>query len=142
MPALPIDALPDRRRGWAPTRRAANHTCPFGKVKGQAVIVRIWHMRTAPGNADRYEALLKEEIFVGTQHRQIQGFQSIRLPRRGIGPEVEFVTLMGFDSLEAVRDSCREDYEVAVMPESARAILARFDLRAAADRRRRATRRN
>jgi len=28
------------------------------------MIVRIWHGWTAPGDADQYEALLKDEIFV------------------------------------------------------------------------------
>ena len=91
------------------------------------MVVRIWHGWTTPGNADKYEALLKEEIFVGIQNRLIKGFQSIQLLRRDLGPEVEFVTLMGFDSLEAVREFAGEDYELAVVPEKARAILAHFD---------------
>jgi hypothetical protein len=69
---------------------------------GAKMIVRIWHGWTAPGNADRYEALLKEEIFAGIQNRRIEGFRSIRWLRREMGPEAEFVTLMEFDSLAAV----------------------------------------
>jgi len=46
--------------------------------------------------------LLKEEIFVGIQNRRIPGFKSIQLLRRKIGDEVEFVTIMVFDSLDAV----------------------------------------
>jgi hypothetical protein len=42
---------------------------------------------------------------------------------------VEFVTIMWFDSLEAVRDFAGEDYEVAVVPAKARALLLRFDAR-------------
>jgi len=93
------------------------------------MIVRIWHGWTAPGNADRYEALLKEEIFVGIQDRQIRGFHGIRLLRRDAGPEVEFVTIMEFEALDAVREFAGQDYEVAVVPEKARAVLARFDAR-------------
>ncbi|HSK07954.1 MAG TPA: hypothetical protein VK911_00125 [Vicinamibacterales bacterium] len=91
------------------------------------MIVRIWHGWTNPGNADRYEALLKEEIFVGIQDRHIQGFEGIRLLRRDAGAEVEFVTIMDFESLDAVREFAGQDYEVAVVPEKARAVLARFD---------------
>jgi heme-degrading monooxygenase HmoA len=93
------------------------------------VIARIWHGWTTPGNADRYEALLKEEIFVGIQNRRIPGFKSIQLLRRQIGDEVEFVTIMVFDSLDAVREFAGEDYEAAVVPEKARAVLSHFDER-------------
>jgi hypothetical protein len=36
---------------------------------------------------------------------------------------------MWFDSLEAVRHFAGEDYEVAVVPPKAQAILSRYDLR-------------
>lgn len=93
------------------------------------MISRIWHGWTAPGNADRYEALLKEEIFVGILNRHIPGFQSIQLLRRPAGAEVEFITIMTFDTLDAVREFAGEDYEVAVVPEKARQLLAHFDER-------------
>src|SRR5262245_31139215 len=93
------------------------------------MIARLWHGWTTPANADKYEALLKEEIFVGIQQRRIPGFQSIQLLRREMGEEVEFVTLMLFDSLDAVRAFAGEDYAVAVVPEKARAVLAHFDER-------------
>jgi heme-degrading monooxygenase HmoA len=93
------------------------------------MIARIWHGWTEPGNADRYEALLKEEIFVGIQNRNIRGFNNIQLLRREVGEEVEFVTVMMFDSLDAVREFAGEDYEAAVVPEKARAVLSHFDER-------------
>jgi heme-degrading monooxygenase HmoA len=93
------------------------------------MISRIWHGYTTPGNADKYETLLKEEIFVGIRDRQIQGFKGIQLLRREVGEEVEFVTVMVFDSLDAVREFAGADYELAVVPEKARALLSRFDER-------------
>jgi hypothetical protein len=93
------------------------------------MIIRIWHGWTTPGNADLYEALLKEEIFVGIQNRQINGFKGIQLLRRITGDEVEFVTIMQFTSLKAVREFAGEDYEAAVVPQKARAILSHFDTR-------------
>ena len=93
------------------------------------MISRIWHGWTIRGNADKYEALLKEEIFVGIQERNIRGFRSIQLLRREVGEEVEFVTIMLFDSLDAVRGFAGDDYEAAVVPANARAILSRFDKR-------------
>ena len=93
------------------------------------MIGRIWHGWTTPQNADRYEALLKEEIFTGIQNRRIPGFKSIQLLRRSINDEVEFITIMVFDSLDSVREFAGEDYEQAVVPEKARAVLSRFDQR-------------
>ncbi len=93
------------------------------------MIGRIWHGWTAPANADAYEALLKSEIFVGIGERKIAGYRGIQLFRRDVGEEVEFVTIMWFDSLEAVRAFAGEDYEVAVVPPKARTLLAHFDAR-------------
>ncbi len=93
------------------------------------MIVRIWHGWTTPANADTYERMLKEEIFAGIQGRHIPGFKGIRLLRRAAGSEVEFITIMDFDSLDAVREFAGSDYEVAVVPEKARTVLARFDAR-------------
>jgi heme-degrading monooxygenase HmoA len=102
---------------------------PIEKGERRKMISRIWHGWTTPANADRYEALLKDEIIVGFQKRRMRGFKSIQLLRRNVGEEVEFVTIMFFDSLAAVREFAGADYEVAVVPEKARAILSRFDER-------------
>jgi heme-degrading monooxygenase HmoA len=93
------------------------------------MISRIWHGWTRPENADAYESLLKYEIIVGIQDRHIDGYCGIQLLRRALDDEVEFVTIMWFDSLDAVRAFAGEDYEVAVVPPKARAILSRFDAR-------------
>lgn len=93
------------------------------------MICRIWHGWTAPERADAYERLLREEVFEGIRGRSIPGFRDIQLLRRPSGAEVEFVTLMRFDSLEAVRAFAGEDAEACVVPPAARRILARFDLR-------------
>jgi len=93
------------------------------------MISRIWHGWTNPENADAYEALLKREIFIGIQDRGIAGFRGIELFRRESGSEVEFVTVMWFDSLDAVRSFAGENYELAVVPPKARALLSHFDER-------------
>lgn len=93
------------------------------------MISRIWHGFTSPANADAYEALLRSEIFLGIEGRQISGFRGIQLLRRELGDEVEFVTVMEFASVAAVRVFAGEDYEIAVVPPKARALLARFDAR-------------
>lgn len=95
------------------------------------MICRIWHGWTIPANADAYEQLLRSEIFHGIAGRGIPGYQGIELLRRPAEDLVEFVTLMWFDSLEAVRAFAGVDYEVAVVPPAARALLQRFDPRSA-----------
>jgi antibiotic biosynthesis monooxygenase (ABM) superfamily enzyme len=93
------------------------------------MIFRIWHGWTAPENADAYEGLLKEEIFVGIRARNIPGFHGIRLLRRAAGDMVEFVTIMTFEALDAVRQFAGDDYELAVVPPKARTLLSHFDQR-------------
>ena len=95
------------------------------------MISRIWHGWTTPETADAYEKLLREEIFEGIVGRRIEGFRGIELLRREQGDEVEFVTIMWFDSLDAVREFAGVDYEIAIVPPPARALLSRFDERSA-----------
>jgi antibiotic biosynthesis monooxygenase (ABM) superfamily enzyme len=93
------------------------------------MIARIWHGWTAAENAETYESLLRDEIFVGIKSRQISGFYDIQLLRRSVGGEVEFVTIMRFKSIDAIREFAGADYEACVVPLKARAVLSRFDLR-------------
>ncbi|HET6836656.1 MAG TPA: hypothetical protein VFH24_01370 [Gemmatimonadales bacterium] len=95
------------------------------------MISRIWRGWTAPENAETYEALLKAEIFTGIIDRRIAGFRGIDLLRRELEDTVEFVTIMWFDSLLAVRTFAGEDYEKAVVQPQARRLLLRFDERSA-----------
>ena len=93
------------------------------------MITRIWHGWTTPENANVYESLLKREIFAGIQNRNIPDCKGIKLLCRNVGNEVEFITIMIFESIDAIRDFAGEDYEVSVVPHAARAVLSRFDER-------------
>jgi len=93
------------------------------------MISRIWHGWTSVDNADAYETLLRDEIFLGIEQRHFKGYRGIQLLRRPLEMGVEFITIMWFDDLQAVKDFAGEDYEAAVVPPKARALLARFDLR-------------
>jgi hypothetical protein len=93
------------------------------------MISRIWHGYTSFENADAYEKLLKSEIFIGIKNRNIEGFKVINLLRRTLENEVEFITIMWFDSIGSVRKFAGTDYEKAVVPEEARKLLSRFDKR-------------
>jgi hypothetical protein len=63
----------------------------------------------------------------------LDGYHGAYLLRRDLGGEVEFATIVLFDSLEQVRGFAGEDYESAYVPPKARAVLARFDQRSAHD---------
>ena len=92
------------------------------------MIARVWHGWTTPENADAYEDLLRHEIFPGIAAKAVRGYRGIELMRRPVGDrEVEFVTIMWFDTLAAVRGFAGDDFETAYVPEAARALLARYD---------------
>lgn len=91
------------------------------------MIARIWHGWTVPENADIYERLLKETIFPGIVAKDVRGYRGIQLLRRPLDGEVEFVTIMWFDSWNAVQEFAGEEYEHAYVPSEAREVLARFD---------------
>ena len=95
------------------------------------MICRIWHGWTSRANADSYEQLLRSEIFHGIADRAIPGYHGIELLRRSTGDLEEFVTMMWFDSVDAVRAFAGLDYEVAVVPPAARTLLDHFDARSA-----------
>ena len=84
------------------------------------MVARVWHGYTTPENADAYEAMLKPELLPGLSHRP--GFRGSFLFRRPLGDEVEFVTIMWFDSIDAVSAFAGETYEVAVVPAKAEAV--------------------
>jgi heme-degrading monooxygenase HmoA len=93
------------------------------------MIARVWHGWTSRETADAYENLLKTEIFPGILAKNVDGFQKIELFRRDLGSEVEFMTVMWFRDLAAVKAFAGEDHEAAYVPQKARAVLARFDAR-------------
>ena len=95
------------------------------------MICRQWRGWTTPDNADAYERIVRGSVIPGIEARRIQGFRHIDLMRRDLGGEVEFQTLMWFDSLDAIIAFMGEDYAVGHVPEAARAVLKRFDDRAA-----------
>src|SRR4051812_37824593 len=94
-------------------------------------ICRIWRGGTTPENAAAYEAGVRGEVIPEIEGRRIPGFLSIDLMRRHVEAGVEFATIMWFDDLASVKAFVGEDYEVAHVPDRARAVLSRFDERSA-----------
>jgi len=90
------------------------------------MISRIRHGYASHADADAYESLFRTEIIRRIQDRRIPGYRGLHLLRRDLGQEVEFATIMWFDSIAAVREFAGEDYEAAVVPVEARELLSRF----------------
>jgi heme-degrading monooxygenase HmoA len=91
------------------------------------MICRLWRGWTTSRNADAYERIVRGEVIPAIEARRIRGFRAIDLVRRQREHDVEFMTLMWFDSLDAVREFMGEDYEQAHVPERAQAVLSDFD---------------
>ena len=88
---------------------------------------RIWHGWTTLENADTYQQLLHDEIFPGIEAKNIPGYQKIELFRMDLDDEVEFVTIMTFDSLQNVIDFQGEDYKKCYVPDAAQRVLKHWD---------------
>lgn len=96
------------------------------------MICRVWRGWTTRENARTYEDLLRREIFPGIAAKGLRGYRSIELLRRELpSGELEFMTVMSFESIEAVREFAGVDFERAYVPQAARLLLSRFDERSA-----------
>jgi len=93
------------------------------------MIARIWHGWTNKADASTYEQMLREEIFPGIASRKINGYRGAELFIKEDGDEVEFVTLLRFDSLEAVKEFAGSDEGKPVIYPKAESLLIRMDER-------------
>jgi antibiotic biosynthesis monooxygenase (ABM) superfamily enzyme len=93
------------------------------------MISRVWHGWTTPAHAAAYEHLLRTQILPGIAARNLPGYHGAHLLRRERDGEVEFLTILWFESLDGVRALAGDDYETAYVPPAARAVLSRFDAR-------------
>lgn len=92
------------------------------------MIARIWHGYTTPENADVYEGMLKPEPLNGLG--KVKGYRGSYVFRRNSGAEVEFITILLWDSLDAIKAVAGPDYETAIVPEERRKVLSRYDAKA------------
>lgn len=90
-------------------------------------IKRIWHGWTTTENANTYQELLHKEIFPGIESKGIEGYSCVELFRRDLPDEVEFMTIMTFDSIQDVVAFQGKDYEKCYVPKSAQKVLKRWD---------------
>ncbi len=89
------------------------------------MIARIWHGYTTEADAEAYASILKAELLPGIT--QVTGYKGSYLLRRRCGDEIEFITVMLWDSLEQLREFAGRDYEQAIVPVERRKLLSRYD---------------
>jgi heme-degrading monooxygenase HmoA len=65
------------------------------------VIARIGRGYTKPKHGEAFESMLKAELLPGVS--QVKGYRGAYLLRREAGDEIEFVTIMVWESLDAIR---------------------------------------
>ena len=73
--------------------------------------------------------MLKPELLPGISG--VKGYRGSYLMRRQHDAEVEFITILLWESLDDVRAVAGPDYEVAVIPPERTQYLSRYDARAA-----------
>ena len=90
-------------------------------------IKRVWHGWTTKENAEKYQTILHEQVLPGIEAKNIPGYQQIEVLRFERQEEVEFITIMTFESLRNVIDFQGEDYQRCYVPEAAQQVLKRWD---------------
>ncbi len=93
------------------------------------MIARIGHGWTKPEDAKPYEDMLRDEIFPGIARRNIKRYRGAELFIHEGSGETEFVTLLRFDSMKAVKEFAGEDQSKPVIYPKAEALLTRMDER-------------
>ncbi|HJW37445.1 MAG TPA: hypothetical protein VJ420_02350 [Candidatus Udaeobacter sp.] len=91
------------------------------------MIARIWRGWTKRTDAKGYEEILRDEIFPSIAVRNIAGYRGGELFIRDDGDEVEFVTLLRFDSMDAVREFAGADETKPVIFPKAQALISRME---------------
>ena len=90
-------------------------------------IIRTWKGWTTRENADIYENLLINEIFPEVQKKGVKGLEKVSISTQSKKEEVEFLLILQFDSLDAVKTFAGDKYEMAYMPEKAQRVLLRYE---------------
>jgi antibiotic biosynthesis monooxygenase (ABM) superfamily enzyme len=91
------------------------------------MIARIWHGWTKEADAKAYEDLLRDEIFPSIAAHNIKGYHGAELFIREDGDEIEFVTLLRFDSLDAIKEFAGTDESKPVIYPKAERLIARME---------------
>ena len=90
------------------------------------MIKRIWRGWATKENADSNFDVLTNKVIPGIEAKNIPGYKGFEVLRKDNGDEVEFMTIITFDSIQNVIDFQGEDYTRAYIPDVAKAVLKRW----------------
>jgi len=90
-------------------------------------IKRVWHGWTTKENADSYQSILQNEVIPGIEAKNIPGLKKFEILRIELEDEVEFVTMITFDTLQDVIAFQGEDYQKSYVPYAAHKVLKKWD---------------
>ena len=96
-----------------------------------SLIARIWRGWTTAENACAFEHKLENEIFPAFARKNMKGFKGAQLLKNQHGNEIEFTTIMWFDSLLSLKNFAGEDYEAAHIDADVEPLMLRYDTRSA-----------
>lgn len=91
------------------------------------MIRRVWRGWTTPENADAYQRILLDEVIPMIEAKAMPEYRGIEVLREHIGDEVEFCTIMNFDTLDGVKAFQGDDYARCHVPAVAQTVLKRWD---------------
>jgi hypothetical protein len=90
-------------------------------------IIRLWKGWTTIENAKIYENLLINKIFPAVQKKGVKGLEKVSISIQNKKAEVEFLLILQFDSIDAVKTFAGANYEIAYIPEEAQQVLLRYE---------------
>jgi hypothetical protein len=99
------------------------------------MIARIWRGWTAHQNADAFESVLRTQSIPSAMGKGVAGLSEIRILRLERLGETEFIMMLLFDDMDAVRafaaarGGVEEEYERAIVSQRARELLRRWDFK-------------
>ena len=91
------------------------------------MIARIWHGWTKVADTKSYENMLRDEIFPSIDARDIKGYRGAELFVREDDDETEFVTLLRFDSMDAVKEFAGSEETKPVIFPGVEKLLTRME---------------
>jgi len=92
-------------------------------------IARIWRGWTTKENAPALERVFRDNAIPGIELSKPKGLIGITLLTLERGSEVEFTTILYFDTLESVKAFAGDDYEKAHIDPAVQPLLLRYDKR-------------
>ena len=99
------------------------------KTGTAGAIARIWRGYPSMQNADALERLFVDQAIPSIGSNKPHGLKGIQLLRLEKENEVEFTTIMYFDTIESVKEFAGNDYQQSHIDPAVGPLLSRYDQR-------------